>query len=143
MLSSLGNQLTSKRKPKDGLEGKFSVFHGAAVGLIYGKAGPAEYDDQAVQSSAELRDKIDAESSDSIASDAAKVVVHFRDGGRLEKFVEHAVGSLNVPMTDEQLTEKFVDQCALVLGKEDAVRASELAWSIGEAADVRDIIERL
>ncbi|KAK3104301.1 hypothetical protein LTR53_018503, partial [Teratosphaeriaceae sp. CCFEE 6253] len=26
-------ELTSKRTPKDGLEGKFSVFHGAAIGL--------------------------------------------------------------------------------------------------------------
>ncbi|KXT17635.1 hypothetical protein AC579_10150 [Pseudocercospora musae] len=136
-------ELTSKRKPKDGLEGKFSVFHGAAVGLDHGKAGPAEYDDQVVQSSAELRDKIHATSSESIASDAAKVVVHFRNGSRLEKFVEHAVGSINVPMTDEQLTEKFVNQCSSVLGKEGAARASELAWSIGEAPDVRDIVERL
>ncbi|KAF7195782.1 hypothetical protein HII31_02917 [Pseudocercospora fuligena] len=136
-------ELTSKRKPKDGLEGKFSVFHGAAVGLIYGKAGPAEYDDNVVKSSAELRDKIDATSSDEIASDAANVIVHFLDGSKLEKSVEHAVGSLEVPMTDEQLTEKFVDQSSLVLGKENALRASELAWSIGEASDVGDAIEQL
>ncbi|KXT06753.1 hypothetical protein AC578_7305 [Pseudocercospora eumusae] len=136
-------ELTSKREPKDGLEGKFSVFHGAAVGLIHGKAGPAEYDDQVVKSCTQLRDKIDAAPSHEIASDAAKVVVRFRDGRKLEKFVEHAVGSLNVPMTDEQLTEKFVDQCSSVLGKEDAVRASDLAWSIGEAPDVRDIVQRL
>ncbi|EME84353.1 uncharacterized protein MYCFIDRAFT_152572 [Pseudocercospora fijiensis CIRAD86] len=136
-------ELTSKRQPKDGLEGKFSVFHGAAVGLIYGKAGPAEYDDQVVASSAELRDKIDATSSDEIASDAAKVVVQLRDGSELEKFVEHAVGSLNVPMTDEQLTEKFVDQCSLVLGRDGATRASALAWSIGDAPDSREVIEQL
>lgn len=34
--------------PKDGLEAKFSVYHGAAVGLLLGKAAPAQYEDEVV-----------------------------------------------------------------------------------------------
>jgi aconitate decarboxylase len=40
------------------------------------------------------------------------------DGDVRTVHVEHAVGSLERPMTDVQLTEKFVDQCLPVLGRE-------------------------
>ena len=36
---SLVLELTGKKEPADGLQGKFSVFHGCAAGLIYGRAG--------------------------------------------------------------------------------------------------------
>jgi 2-methylcitrate dehydratase PrpD len=37
--------LCNKRQITRGLEGKFSVYHGAAVGLVRGKAGLQEYSD--------------------------------------------------------------------------------------------------
>lgn len=130
-------ELTSKRTPKDGLEGKFSVFHGGAVGLLYGKAGPAQYADDVVTdpSVIGIRDKIDATPDKSLAADETYLTVHFTDGNKLEKHVQHAVGSLEVPMSDKQLTAKFVDQAALVLG-EEAQQASDTAWKIGEVDDV-------
>ena len=137
-------ELTSKRTPKDGLEGKFSVFHGAAVGLLYGKAGPAQYADEVVQDKTviSIRDKVDATSDKNLAADEVYLTIHFKDGSKLENHVQHAVGSLEVPMSDEQLTEKFVDQAALVLGK-DAEQASDAAWEIGEADDVAKVLGSL
>lgn len=131
-------ELTSKEKPKDGLEAKFSVFHGVAVGLLYGKAGPAQYDDSVVTSSEviTMREKVKIELDNSIAADEVRLTVTLADGTEIEKHVQHAVGSLEVPMTDEQLTAKFVDQVALVLGKQGAQKASDDAWKIGEAKDV-------
>ena len=38
-------ELTGKKTPQTGLEGKFSVYHSCAVGLLYGRAGEAEYAD--------------------------------------------------------------------------------------------------
>lgn len=38
-------ELTGKKKPQNGLEGKFSVCHSAAVAFIYGAAGPSQYED--------------------------------------------------------------------------------------------------
>ena len=136
-------ELTSKRKPRDGLEGKFSVFHGGAVGLLYGKAGPAQYADDVVTSPEviAIRDKIDATPDESLNADETYLTVHFADGSKLEKHVDHAVGSLEVPMTDEQLTEKFVDQAALVLGEQDAKVASDAAWMIAKSDDLRETME--
>ena len=138
-------ELTSKRTPKDGLEGKFSVFHGGAVGLLYGKAGPAQYADKVVTDPlvTSVRDKIDATPDKDLAVDETYLTVYFTDGAKLEKHVQHAIGSLEVPMTDEQLTEKFVDQSALVLGDEGAQAASVAAWKIGETDDVAKVLRTL
>ena len=138
-------ELTSKRKPKDGLEGKFSVFHGGAVGLLYGKAGPAEYEDNLVTNSSvvEVRDKIDATADQDLKPDETYLTVQFKDGTVLEKHIEHAVGSLEVPMTNEQLTEKFVDQASLVLGDDRAKAASDAAWSIVDSDDVATALHNL
>ncbi|KAK5138266.1 hypothetical protein LTR08_003327 [Meristemomyces frigidus] len=138
-------ELTSKRTPRDGLEGKFSVFHGGAVGLLYGKAGPAQYADNVVADLAviSLRDQIEATPDEQLAADETYLTVHFADGSKLEKHVQHAVGSLEVPMSDAQLTEKFVDQAALVLGKDGAQRASDAAWKIGQAEDIVKVLQAL
>jgi aconitate decarboxylase len=131
-------ELTSKRKPKDGLEAKFSVFHGCAVGLLYGKAGPAQYADEVVTSSevVSVRDKVSIEADTNLAADESYLVLDHADGTRLEKHVAHAVGSLQVPMTDEQLTAKFIDQVSLVVGEKLATKWSESAWNICDTKDV-------
>jgi len=138
-------ELTSKRSPRDGLEGKFSVFHGCAVGLLYGKAGPAQYADGAVTDPRviNIRDKVDATPDESLRADEVYLTVHMEDGKKLEKHVRHAVGSLEVPMSDERLTEKFVDQSALVLGGDVAKAASDAAWKIADAQDISSVLQTL
>jgi aconitate decarboxylase len=70
-------ELTGKRKPKDGLEGKFSVFHGGAIGLTFGKGTPHQYEDEVVRDPAviEVRDKIECEADTTIAADETKIVL--------------------------------------------------------------------
>ncbi|KAF8859962.1 mmge/prpd family protein-like protein [Acephala macrosclerotiorum] len=137
-------ELTGKRKPRDGLEGKFSVFHGAAIGLIYGKGTPSEYEDHVVQDTnvISIRDKVDAEADKSLGADETIVVATLNDGKTIEKHVKHAVGSLEVPMDDEMLSRKFVDQCMEVLG-DKAEAASQACWNIETARDVVDVAKLL
>jgi aconitate decarboxylase len=137
-------ELTSKRKPRDGLEAKFSVFHGCAVGLLYGKAGPAQYADEVVTSTevVSVRDRVNIYADSSLAADEAYLSLDHSGGMKLEKHVAHAVGSLQVPMTDEQLTTKFIDQVSLVLGEEAAPRWSEKAWNLHNAQDAGADIRR-
>ncbi|RMY53090.1 hypothetical protein D0865_05441 [Hortaea werneckii] len=138
-------ELTSKRKPKDGLEGKFSVFHGCAVGLLYGKAGPAQYSDATVTDPnvVRVRDKVEATPTEDVGADEAHLQIHFADGQRLAKHIKHAVGSLEKPMTDGQLTDKFLDQASLVLGKARAVAASDIAWTVTEGSEIADKLRGL
>jgi len=134
-------ELTNKKYPRDGLEGKFSVYHGCTVGLLYGRAGPAQYEDEVVISDAvtELRNKVEITADDSIRADEAHLHVKLRNE-RVERHVVHALGSLEVPMTDEQLTEKFRDQVSNVLGYSAALRASKAAWSMGDAEDILPLL---
>ena len=137
-------ELTGKRRPRDGLEGKFSVFHGAAIGLIYGKGTPSEYEDHVVQDLAVIavRDKVDAEADKTLGADETKIILTMEDGKVLEKHVKHAVGSLEVPMNDQMLQQKFADQCFAVLG--DRVKsASDALWNIEYVRNIVDITKML
>jgi hypothetical protein len=53
--------------------------------------------------------------------------------------VEHAVGNLECPMVDAQLTEKFADQCLPVLGRERTDTASRWCRGLEKVDDVRCI----
>jgi 2-methylcitrate dehydratase PrpD len=46
---SLVLELTGKKPPADGLQAKFSVYHGCAAGLMVGRAGEDEYEDAFVK----------------------------------------------------------------------------------------------
>jgi aconitate decarboxylase len=135
-------ELTSKRKPRDGLEAKFSVFHGCAVGLLWGQATPTQYEDEIVTSPEviDLRDRIDITADTTLTADEAYLSLTHSRGIELERHIEHAIGSSHVPMTDEQLSQKFLDQVTLAVGEQAAVKASAAAWGIGDAEDVASII---
>lgn len=134
-------ELTGKKTPQVGLEGKFSVYHSAAVAVIDGKAGEEEYSDERVRDAKviALRDKVHAVASPSIAEDECLVTVTLKDGRVLKKHVEHAIGSLARPMTDTDLDAKFSGLAVPVLGKGAADRLRALCWQIETSDDVAAI----
>ena len=138
---SLVLELTGKKEPADGLQGKFSVYHGCAAGLIFGRAAEPEYADDIVTRDdvVALRRKVVATVDDTIAEASADVTAVLLDGRRVHVFVEHATGSLQRPMSDAALDAKFAAQAGLVLG---AARTSELVAAcrrLGELPDVRGL----
>nr|GAT45590.1 2-methylcitrate dehydratase [Mycena chlorophos] len=136
-------ELTGKKTPQDGLQAKFSVYHGGAIGLVLGKAGPAQYTDEVVLNSEiiSIRDKITAIADEKLGADETEITVVFADGSELKKHIVHAVGSVQVPMTTAQLEEKFLDQASLVLGTEGAQTASKLAWGIQTSRAVETLVK--
>lgn len=136
-------ELTSNKYPRDGLEAKFSVYHGCAVGLLYGKAGPAQYEDMVVTALevTKLRDRVKIVAEAPLNADEAHLRLTHRHG-TVERHVKHAVGSSDVPMTDEQLEKKFLDQVSLAVGESIGAQASEAAWVLGEAEDVLPLLRQ-
>lgn len=130
---SLVIELTGKRTPQKGLEGKFSVYHSCAAGLIFGKAGEHEYSDAVVQDPTviALRDKVEAIVDDQIDEAAADITVFTKDGRQHHILIEHAIGSLERPMSNEQLKAKFMDQASAVIGQDAAEQAWQKAMSFG------------
>lgn len=121
-------ELTGKRTPQLGLEGKFSVYHSAAVAIIYGRAGEEEYSDAVVRDPrvTELRDRVQAVAEDGIREDEAYVTILLKDGRVITRHVEHAIGSLERPMSDTQLDDKFRGLAEPVLGRDRAEALIEL-----------------
>lgn len=138
---SLVLELTGKKEPVDGLEGKFSVYHGCAAGLIFGHAGEDEFSDAVVNrpDMVALRRKVVATVDDAIDEASADVTALLKDGRRVHVFVEHAIGSLQRPMTDRDLEGKFTRLVTPVLGAARAVELTTAAWALGQAPDVREL----
>lgn len=135
--------LTGKKTPKDGLEAKFSVYHGAAIGLLLGSATPAEYDDKVATDPRviQIRDKVTAEADKNIRSDEAFIQITMDGGDNISRHIEHAVGSLQRPMADSELREKFLGQVEPVLGRDRAVNVDKMAWDVVSLADVTGITQ--
>ncbi len=134
-------QLTSKKTPLSGLESKFSIYHAASVALIEGAAGIREFSDQAARNAGviALRDRVTAVVDPVIKEDQVRVTVSMKDGRRLEKFVEHAVGSVEHPMTDSALEAKFSRLADDVLPPDRIRRLIDLCWRVDALKDASDL----
>ncbi|MCW5659703.1 MAG: MmgE/PrpD family protein [Burkholderiaceae bacterium] len=135
-------ELTGKKEPVDGLSAKFSVYHGCAAGLIFGRAGEGEYADAVVNrpDMAALRRKVVATVDDAIAEESADVTAVLRDGQRVHVFVEHAIGSLQRPMSDADLQAKFTHLVQPVLGQARIGPLVNACARIDAIADIASLV---
>ena len=136
-------ELTGKTTPRTGLEGKFSVYHACAAGIMFGRVGEEEFSDRMVAEThlVALRDRIKASSDDAIGEASADVTVTLRDGRKLHTFVEHAIGSLEHPLTNHDLEQKFHDLVDPVLGSLRADRLIERFWTLPALTDIRKLTQ--
>ncbi|XBS70036.1 MmgE/PrpD family protein [Acerihabitans sp. KWT182] len=134
-------ELTGKRTPQTGLDGKFSVFHSAAVALIQGRAGEAQYSDEAVrdEQTIMLRNKVGATIDPALDTDAASIVIRLNNGRRLEKHVRHAIGSAARPMAAQDLNNKFIDLVTPILGGDRAETLLRAGWDVASCRTMADI----
>src|SRR5215211_370941 len=133
--------LCGKTDIHTGLEGKFSVVHGASVGLVRGRAGLREYTDEAVNDPGvkAVRERTTREADDpSVTEDGVHVELELTGGRMLRKRLEGSLGNLKRPLTDEQLDAKFRDQATLAVTAEQAELALELSWRVDDLADVAE-----
>jgi 2-methylcitrate dehydratase PrpD len=134
-------ELTGKKTPQVGLEGKFSVYHSAAVAIIHGEGGEDVYSDACVRDPevTTLRDKVSAEVDKSVHEDAAHIAIRLKDGRVLTKHVEHAIGSLARPMSDADLEVKFRKFAKGILTRAEGDALLKLCWSLDKLKDAGEI----
>jgi len=125
-------ELMGKESPQTGLEGKFSIYHAAAVAIVEGSAGERQFTDAAVRrkETADLRTRVFPVPDPAVHEDQATVRITMRDGRHFERTIEHAVGSVTNPMSDRQLEQKFEDLAADILPPDRIRRLTELCWRI-------------
>lgn len=134
-------ELTGKKTPQAGLEGKFSVYHSAAVAIIHGAAGEAQYSDACVRDPKviALRDRVSASADPKVHEDQVRIAIKLKDGRTLDKFVEHAIGSLDRPMSDADLEAKFRGLAEGVLSGSETDKLMRLCWDVGKLRDAADV----
>ncbi|SNR57510.1 MmgE/PrpD family protein [Actinomadura mexicana] len=101
-------ELMGRLDPRTGLQARFSAVHGVAAGLARGTGGLAEFGDAAVADPvlARLRARVELCPEPRMPRDSAVLEIHTADGGTVVSAIEHARGSLQRPLTDDELIGK-------------------------------------
>lgn len=136
-------ELTGKPTPPTGLAGKFSIYHTGAVAFLEGDAAEAQYADGKVTDPAvvEFRSKISPKVDASVKEEEVYATAFLKDGSTVEHVVKHATGSIENPMTDEDLARKFNNLTHPIIGAEQANKLRTAMYTIDEKRDLGELIE--
>jgi 2-methylcitrate dehydratase PrpD len=139
----LVKELTGKQVLNTGLEGKFSVYHCVASAFIHGKAGVNQFTDECVNDETikSLREKITLEVDEEIKEDQVELVIKLADGREFTEFVEHAIGSADKPMTNDQLIDKFYDVTGDIISSDAKGELVNLIYKLEELDDLTPFFE--
>jgi 2-methylcitrate dehydratase PrpD len=140
---SLVLELCGKKTPTDGLQAKFSVYHGVACGLMVGKAGEGEYDDDFVMrpDMVALRARVQAVHDPSVSEDQVRMCAVLKDGRQVDIAVDEAIGSLKNPLSDAALQAKARDLAEPVIGAQATERLMQACLGMGRALDMSALVE--
>jgi 2-methylcitrate dehydratase PrpD len=126
-------------------DARVSIHHCAAVALLFGAAGLREFSDDTVHARdvIALRGRVKARLNGDAARGAATATVHTTDGRTLTTTVVHALGSLERPLSDQDIEAKVRDlaQHGAFNGRiEDAIAAT---WRIDEMPTIDPLVASL
>jgi 2-methylcitrate dehydratase PrpD len=135
-------ELCGRRTPRNAVEGTFSVYHWVAVALAARTIVIRQFSDAVVNDPAisALRDRIEARADPSLRKDEADITVTLRDGGILERHVDHALGSIERPLRDAELDAKLADLVGGILPPARAGALAACCWGLAERPDAAAIL---
>ncbi len=140
-VAPLVKDLCNKQAISTGLEGKFSIYHAAAIGLGRGRGGRDDFTDEAVNDAALKRTRLLAEAhgDPAVHEDNVVVSVRLKDGRKVGMHLTESLGNLKRPLSDEQLEVKFRDQ-STVITPGQADEAIMACWTIDQLDDAARLI---
>jgi 2-methylcitrate dehydratase PrpD len=135
-------RLCWRKLPTTALEAQVSLYHWLATALITGEAGIAQgtqesVDDPKVRA---LQSRLEATADPALAIDQAKATMRMKDGRTFSVSIEHGIGGFAKPMSDDQLSAKFIAQARDVIPDGKAQELLAASWKIRTMADVTDIL---
>ena len=90
-----------------------------------------------------VRDKVDIIEDRSIHEASVDVTVETTGGQKHHIYIERAIGSLEKPMSNEQLKAKFVDQSTPILGAQKTEQGWSLCMSLASQQDLKALLKSL
>ncbi len=138
-------ELTGHPQPEDGLEAKFSTIHGVAAALLDGRVGLAQYADGRVRAAdlVVLRGRLRLVPDENCSRDAAELTVRLAGGRTVHEAVEHARGSLALPLGWDDLLAKAEPLLAGVLGEGAGPRLAHAVRELDTRASLAGLREAL
>jgi MmgE/PrpD C-terminal domain len=67
------------------------------------------------------------------------MAIVLKDGRTLRRFIAHAIGSVEVPMTDKQLEDKFADLADSVISASAIRQVMDACWNVENLPDAAEI----
>jgi 2-methylcitrate dehydratase PrpD len=129
------------RRPKIGVEGKFSLWFLAALALAEGSVTLEKFTDEKVKDPAlgRLMDKIDAQLVRELKF-GARVLVRMKDGTEHRGYRKIPKGNPENPLRFEELASKFVHLARTAIPERNAIRLVERIERLEEATDLGEIM---
>ncbi|HEV2673052.1 MAG TPA: MmgE/PrpD family protein [Aliidongia sp.] len=141
-----GNPLLLQRADRADIqssrESQVSAQHAIAVSLLFGTPGLQAFSDEAVfdASVALLRRKVRLIAEDTVPVEAARIIFRCRDGSARTVVITKARGSLDHPLSDTELEDKFHRLTSARLDREAREALCARVWSAESLPDVRELL---
>jgi 2-methylcitrate dehydratase PrpD len=137
----MGN-LTSRPVVETEREAVVSVQHSVAVAFIDGGVGIQQYwtDRVADPKVIALRDKVTFHPDPTLPVGPIRMTLRTTDGALHEAQVDHWRGSLERPLSDDDLERKLAELAAIGAPHCDTRRLADMLWRIEEIDDVMEIV---
>lgn len=149
-VSPMTIRLCGIKHPQELVQTLFSNYHGLSVGLIYGAGGIKQFSKEVADEPivAGMRDRITLVANESFRDNQAIVKFWYKAADGTEKVKEvtinYALGSLENPMTVEQLNAKFEDQAAEgKLQQANVQKAISQLWDLEKITNIQSLMRLL
>jgi 2-methylcitrate dehydratase PrpD len=143
-------EVTGRKSVATPFEGRFSTPFTVASALVHGSVRLAAFEpdrlaDPTVQALMQRIDVVlDAQcEADFPGRRSARVEIEMKDGSRLRRYQPFRKGDPEAPLNDAELTDKFFELAAPVIGRDAARRLLADLWALDRQPHVRFPAERL
>lgn len=138
-------ELTAKEEPKTGLEGKFSIYHTAAIAFLKGDASEDEYQDELVNAERTIafRSKINPVPDETIGKDKVEATLELVNGEKHRVYIEHATGSIENPMTQEMIIKKFTKLTKNIISPQQTEEVIRQTMDLDGLDSIQPILQAL
>jgi len=134
------------KNPQSAFECKFSIPYVVSHAAKYGSVRLSAFDAERIVESdiRALMPRIHVKPDSDLTSKfpnmrAARVIVHLKTGAVLERMQPFRIGDPESPLTDEQISDKFLELASPVIHDNQARQLLNQLWSIDRVSDVRSL----
>ena len=147
-IHALADQILIHRKPRTGLEAKFSMEACVSLALVDGQVSTKSFTDDGVSNKAvkEMMARVQRKITPGAqtgpeAFGPATVKVFLKGGNKLEARVEKARGNPENPMSPQEVEEKYLDCCSGILTQQSIDKSLALLADLDKLETIKDLTD--